>query len=640
MYYLLIEAAGVRQAMRIHREWHDRFNEEIGALLGEHGFLRVAHEGDLFLFGEQGSVPLDPEEVADAARVVLAMLQDQGDNLLDYVVILDFHEPERADVALARIERLLRFVRVQNAAYVTASVASAVESVVELRESGKIFLVQRFLTNDQLADRSFERFMIDTMRTADAEDVMKRSENRDIWITTSEISRTVTGLRLNSSVPTFVLRCSIERTAEALLSDIVRQLGGHLHYPSEDDSTAGHMSRTVHTLVDRFSRPGEAHLATLWSSGELELTVRFAFARLTEEGRQPIVILEAFEMAEVADRERIIQILTDEDRDKRLCRLIAVATTPMNSCRESVNTDSNADSDTNASRWEEIDFLHDGDRQDAETTMRLNVTGVGWVGKVKTTALVLTTASGFPVLVLQRTLSRKHQHTLYIIHELYPVLELRVLDELYPRVGISLAERARILKDFVHIGVIDDAGDPRLHRLIVPVLSEIVSEDAVVELRKIEREFLREKLMRREVPMSPAIWELLQDNVTGLERNRLHHDVLQQIAAGGSFDNYGRFAGSEAMNSPMMQLSDAAGRLKLYLRDSRGPHECVELYNTVIRLLPVVVGAPAVHADAHLGLAEFFWRDANTPRLCELSRTRLCSSRTPLTTSRSDAVLR
>jgi hypothetical protein len=156
------------------------------------------------------------------ARVVMAMMQDQGDNLLDTVVIVDFHEPARADVALARIERLLRFVRVQNAAYVTASVAPAVEPVVELSESGKIFLVRRFHTDGQLADRSYQRSMIEAVRSAVAEDAIERSETRDIWITTSEISRTVAALRMESPVPTLtVSRRSVSSAPGRRLSRIV-----------------------------------------------------------------------------------------------------------------------------------------------------------------------------------------------------------------------------------------------------------------------------------------------------------------------------------------------------------------------------------------------------------------------------------
>jgi hypothetical protein len=256
--------------------------------------------------------------------------------------------------------------------------------------------------------------------------------------------------------------------------------------------------------------------------------------------------------------------------------LIAVAADPVD--RSFGRADVEADATTGALRWEERDARDDVDRPGTE---RGDAAERYWAALDRTGdeggADTVDLEDAEYTATLQRMLSRKHQQTLYIIRDLYPVLEPRIRDELYPRTGISLAERARILKDFVHIGVIDDVGAPRLHRLIAPVLDEIVSEGAAAELREIEREFLREKLTRREIMMSPTVWDLLRDTVSGLERNWLHHEVLQQIAAGGSFENYDRYTPSGELSSPMMQLSDAAGRLKLYLRDSRGPQECAEL---------------------------------------------------------------
>jgi hypothetical protein len=72
------------------------------------------------------------------------------------------------------------------------------------------------------------------------------------------------------------------------------------------------MARTVDALMERFSRPGGDYLASLWVRGELELTVRSALARLAEENQRPLVVLEAFDAAEAADRRHLLRTLTDE----------------------------------------------------------------------------------------------------------------------------------------------------------------------------------------------------------------------------------------------------------------------------------------------------------------------------------------
>ena len=134
MYYLLVEAAGIRQASRIRHEWCDRFLSEVKSVLRDHGFELTKAENELFLFREGTASTMEPEAVTEAARSAVEQLRRFADDIVDFVVLVDYLVSDPVDEAFSRMAALLRYVRDHGTAYCTDRVIAALGAADQDRE--------------------------------------------------------------------------------------------------------------------------------------------------------------------------------------------------------------------------------------------------------------------------------------------------------------------------------------------------------------------------------------------------------------------------------------------------------------------------------------------------------------------------
>ena len=79
------------------------------------------------------------------------------------------------------------------------------------------------------------------------------------------------------------------------------------------------------------------------------------------------------------------------------------------------------------------------------------------------------------VAALRQVISVKHRIALRVIASLLPILPERLIDDLYPALGISLAERGRIVKDLVLVGLVREGVLPIVNRRIAPAIDALFS---------------------------------------------------------------------------------------------------------------------------------------------------------------------
>ncbi|MFW5795698.1 MAG: hypothetical protein ACOCV0_00715 [Alkalispirochaeta sp.] len=633
MYYLLIEAVGMWQASRINPDVYDHIRREIDQSVGSHGMHRVHHESDRFLFRAPSADALEPEEAVACVADIVETCRAALEHLLSFTVLLDYDEDLRSDLVATRMERLLRYARNENAAYLTETVAVAVEPHVELVQAGGIYQVVSFRNAPGISDRSYSADLRDpeVQRTIAeiAADIGDDDDPRSLWIDTDDISVTVDALEQVLPGDVYTVRCAGADAVSPLLHRLIRCIRERLCEENRNRPTeaTGGVTRTIRndpprtpteTLLRRFSEARGGYVQSSAVTGEMSVALSAAIGEPREDGPVVWVVLEALDETEFAIRDALLETLRGVAARNRRYRFIAVVGEDSDFAeREPVAP---------SGRWI-FRSLPVRERPDEDTGTG---TGTGENGgdkdgesfaerRFERACVYWAQYGGAEVRPerftdsLAQNLRTSHFITILVVHRLVPVLDGALIDDLFPLLGVSLAERSRIMKDLTEMGIVRGTIVPELHRLVASHLPAIVPETVQDQFDTTVAHYLLERIDRLELPIVPAIWSLFRGIDEAKRRELLHHALLHQIVTGGDFSLYERFAPSPSVQGSPLEVSDVAARIKLYLRDSRGPQECAELYHRAQRLLAATIVPEAVEADVHLALGEFFLARRNYP---------------------------
>jgi len=607
MYYLLIEAVGMWQASRIYPDIYEQIRHELDQSVGSHGMHRVHHESDRFLFRAPSGNALEPEEAVACGAHVVDACRANLEHLLSFTVLLDYDDDPRSDLVAARMERLLRYARIEDAAYLTESVAVAVEPLVELLQTGAIYQVASFRNGGVIGDRSYAAFLRNPeihrmIATIAADFGADENDVPSLWVTTNDISVATEAMEQSLPGEVYTLQCSGADAAAPLLHRLIRRIREDTFDP--DGATRTDSPKTpTDTLLRRFSVARGGYVQSPAVTGEMSVALSAAIADPRGDGGVVWIVLEAFHEMDGEARNFLLETLVGVAARNGRFRFVAI--TPDTSdpdgtepaaptgrwvyrslpvtapCAADPGADERTGCDGACAYWAQCGDHDVPPERFADA--------------------------------LSEVLRTKHLYTILAVDSLIPVLDEKETDELFPLLGISLAERARIVKDLTDLGILRGGSVPELHRLIASNLSQIVPDAVRSEFSTIVSGHLLEKLDRFEIAISPAIWPLIEGVEDPVRRDLLHHALLHHIAAGGDLALYERFAPPTSPKGAPLDVSDVAARMKLYLRDSKGPQECAELYHRVQRLLASISVAPSIEADVHLALGEFFLARRNYP---------------------------
>lgn len=577
MYYLLVEAVGIQQASRIHRDWYDRFFSDICGVLDNHGFRLSDHESDLLLFRGDDSAGMEPEQIVRATMSTIDALETYNQDILDFVVLLDYHDTDRKGETFLQMERLLRYVREHGAAYVTHRVLPAIELHVQTAASGELCRIVSTQTEAETGIGAYAEFVRHQEITSELDRVIERSGGRDIWITTTSSATIVGSLSPWIENDTILIPCYTSSTFRTVLNRLIRVLQHRSASASSDEARIDSLLRVNRILRERFGTTSEQELSSPWFEGELQFAVSneiTGYTEGTETSGDPLIVFDSFHNLGVETQQRVLSAIGALVKNR--ATIVVVSRTEPEAVHLVPGT-----------TWYHYQRPIESDR----ATMFWRA-----LGEKDDSSIARSLRRGVPV---------RHRLAHRIIATIIPVLPAPIIDQLYPRLGISLAERSRIVNDLIRFGIAYDETDVVSNPGIAPFFDDLLDPNELSEFNTAVGEFLIEKLKGKELTISPGMWEILEPHIGDQFRNLVHHDLLHRIAAGGSFETYERYADSELLNGPTMLLSDASARMKLYLRDSKGPETCDKLFQTIQRYLPAGTFFPEIEADIHLGMGEY-----------------------------------
>jgi hypothetical protein len=231
MYFLLVEAAGIRQLERIHADRYRTIVSELEGTLDRFGFGEITRDGDLLLYGARPEIKLEPPVIAALGRTVLSALRGRMEDLLDFLIVIDYRDGAVPPGLLVKMERLLRFARSSNAVYATEPVVQAISPMVETVPEGELNRIVAFLGEGTGRDVSYRDELLQPELAGRIVERMRSHRAAHIWIVAPDTS--IAAVSLESAVSELapaarqiVIQCRPESTSEEILQGIVAGLPG------------------------------------------------------------------------------------------------------------------------------------------------------------------------------------------------------------------------------------------------------------------------------------------------------------------------------------------------------------------------------------------------------------------------------
>lgn len=578
MYYLLVEAAGMRQIAKIHPERHREFTLHLDTVMERGGFSRVLSDGDLVLFQQDHAVTVQPELLASVARSMLEALRSESEDLLDFLVVVDYRENDNVQEELSQMQRVLRRARNQNAVYVTEPVRSAIEPLIQTESHADIHRVVAFTGDDHVVHLRYAEAVAEDDLTRQISHAFEPEPAPWTYLIAPDTSRLAASLA--AAAPDvrdhIVVQCRAESTTEMILQAVVAQLPkAHVdeqpRYGAEEIDQREQWALTA--LHARFADPATLLLSEGWRRGELGmLLTRWASAEAGRE-RWALVELRDIDLVEPEVARSVRHYLLPPGASPAVRVVGTAAVRPAEPADPAVRV---------------VELI--GRESD-----RFGGAHAYWAH-----------ADHDP-----RQLSAHHRHLIYLLYRLRGVLNDEAISPFVAALGITPAERVRVMQELEDLGVVQHLWTPQINPAAEPLMSAIVPFDERAALEDTLYEVMAAQLRAEALPLSPSILAFLEEErEVGRFRER-RHTVLHTLAGGGAFDAVERIVGSDGSTPYHVRATEASARLRLYLRDSRGPEFCEDDAAVLTSAARDEAFSPEQRADYLLSLGEFYLAQRN-----------------------------
>ncbi len=579
MYYLLVEAAGVRQIARIHPERFRRFDDELTESLAEAGCIPAQRDGDLYLFRQREDVHIEPEQIVAAVRETLQVLSTRAEELLDYVVLLDYRDTDDMPAAAELMRRALRFAREQNAAYLSHGAHAAVGPFVRSEPERSLYRIVSFDGDGGRRGESYHSYVSDERVTERVSDALAR-DARAVWVRGDDTTVLAEGLAAGTAALTdrIVVQCRSSMPVVALLQKIVQELPNRKPKEGEavDDAMAQEWEKSLSSLRDRIAHAGGIYLSEGWRVGELSLLLGRWLHALRVAGRDTVIELRDFDLCDEETRIDALTHLSDESGP--LCRIVVTARAAAGAPVPATDEDT---------PWFEVHVT-------AEDGME--------AGAQRYAAAYRYWSRQDPDIERLRTRERK---ALYLLCRLDGAFDESVLEELFPLIGISRAERGRIFRELWHVGLLSVEDGVDVHPAAPMILDGLLGRDQRETIDRALARFLIDRLASGEIHLTPAIWDLIQPDLDGERRHETWHRLIHNLAGGAAFAAFDRAVEEDGTDNRIWRTSEASARIRLFLRDSRGPAMCRDDFDRIVDTIEAA-GIPAsVRIDLSLSMGEY-----------------------------------
>lgn len=542
----------------------------------------MLRDGDLILFRQGREITVQPELLASVARSMLEVLRSESDDLLDFLLVVDYRETDNVQEELAQMQRVLRRARSQNAIYVTEPVRAAIEPLIQSEEHGNVHRIIAFTGGDHVArERYIDAVAVDEVTQRLSQSV-RPNPSGIIHISgadTSVIAASLSRIQTDASGH-IIVQCGAESTTEMILQAVVAQLPElpAEHVADYDVKEVDQQVRwAVSALHARFADPATLLLSEGWRRGELKMLLsRWATAAVAHR-KWVVVELRDFDLLPSGVARAAERYLIPDTTTRALCIVTTAGETPPMEGSVEPPADGNV--------------VH----MDGLGTERFGA------------ALAYWRQPGHD----PRDLSRHHRHLIYVLHRLRGVLQSDAISPLIAALGITPAERVRVMQELEDLGIVQQLWTPRINPAVESLLSSIVTLEERRALEEGIHEIMAGRLRSKAVPPSPPILSFLEGEPERERAGERRHAVLHTLAAGGAFDAVERIVGENSTTSHHALVTAASARIRLYLRDSRGPEQCGDDAAVLTSAAGDETFPAEARADFLLSLGEFHLAERN-----------------------------
>ena len=600
MYYLLVEAAGMRQIARIHPERHREFILHLEAVMQRGGFSHVLSDGDLVLFQQDHAVSVQPVILSSVARSMMEALRSASEDLLDFLIVVDYREIENVQEELTQMQRLLRRARSQNAVYITEPVRSAIEPLIETESLADLHRVVAFTGGEHVVHRPYAESVAAEDLTRQISRALEPEPAPWTYLICPDTSRLAASLAAAAATldprDHIGVQCRAESTTETILQAVVAQLpevrgDDHPRYGAEEIDLRERGALAA--LHDRFADPATLLLSEGWRRGELGMLLsRWTSA---EAGRQQWVLVELRDIdlvqPEVA---RSVRHYLSPPGGSRAMRIVGTAAMkPLETAKPPDTKETNTDSDVTTI-------------SDAPPEVRVVELSGGDAHRFGGAHAYWADPDHDP-----RRLSAHHRHLIYLLYRLRGRLNDEAISPFVAALGITPAERVRVMQELKELGVVQDLWTSQVNPAAEPLMPAIVPLEDRGAVEDTIYAVMASQLRTEALQLSPAILAFLEEeHEVGRSRER-RHTVLHTLAGGGAFDAVERIVGSDGSTPYHARATEASARIRLYLRDSRGPDFCEEDAAVLTTAAGDEALSPEQRADYVLSLGEFYLAQRN-----------------------------
>lgn len=574
MYFLLIEAAGAQQIARIYPERHDSLLRAVSGAMEDGGFDSVHRDGDLLLYTQRNGVRIDPPAIARLGRDLLDILRNRVEDLVDFAVIIDYDDGAAAAERIVPLRKLLRFARSPNALYLTPAVHRAVEPLVDAEQHGGLFFVRTVHEAVERARQPYAAALRDERVVTALTTELTSHDPRPVWVRCADTATVVASLpEALGTMYHIEVQCRPDSSVDGLLQAVTAQMpdfgsgesgGGAAAASMVPDEVARRDRSAVAVLRERFSRPATHLLSEGWRRGELALILERTLSRLVDRDERVAVVLRDVDRAMPHVTEELAAHLTH-----RAVRPIAITT------------------EDGPTGWRTVRIGPDGE-PDRYAAARAYWSRPG------------TSPDALP---------ENHRRTLYLLHRLRGALDDAALNEFFPAIGITLAERARIFAELAELGLVVRLWTVEVHPAVDAIAADLVDAADRARIDETIVTLLEAQIESGSLSMSPPIWRFLEQLLTGAHRLHRRHAMLHMLAGGAAFRALERVIAYGSSGSPFAGASEASARIRLYLRDSRGPEQCRRDFEQISRSTDDAALPIDVRADLLLSAGEFLLAD-------------------------------
>ncbi len=497
----------------------------------------MIQEGDLLLYRQKPEMSVQPELLATVARSTLEVLRTESDDLLDFLIVVDYRDTQNAQDELSSMHRVLRRARTENTVYVTEPVRAAIEPLVQSEACGAIHRIIAFTGGDHVIRRRYLDAVVVDEITHEISRVIPSEKPGFTYLVAADTSAVVASLAHleTDAAAHIVIQCKPGRTTEAILQSVVAQLP---ELPREQRSLYGveeidHRARwAADALQARFSDPATMLLSEGWRRGELGMLLN-RWATAAAEHRQWVLVeLRDFDLLEPDVAHAVAAYLTD-DAVPAAVRGVAISVSHPPGLDHTVELP-------------------------AATEERYGAALEYWSNPEHD----------------PRSLSRHHRHVIYLLHRLGGALSDEDLSSFIATLGITPAERVRVMQDLQDMGVIQQFWTPQINPAVESLISSLLTREERDSVEEMIQQVVSSRIRSAAVPLSPAFLQLLETESDRHSAAEQRHAVLHTLAGGGAFEAVARIAGGEGSVPHHARVTEASARIRLYLRDSRGPEEC------------------------------------------------------------------